>query len=190
MHGSFRWNRYRDSYPWPYPSINLRSDPAASSIEVDTAVVSPRLWRAHHRTTFHSTYGWRSWDFAGDIYFTFLWFHRTSKTASLHPPCFFARVSASSVTAFSSLPTYHKHGLAAPFMNWNKRKITYLWDNTVPQTRESLTIALQFSQPEIVYTMPYHFKLLAETQRGINLLKTCRIVSFLGSLCPDELDDR
>lgn len=93
------------------------------------------------------------------------------------------------MTAFSSLPCYHTHGLAAPFMNWNKRKIIYLWDGTLPQAHESVATALELSHPEVIVTVPYVLKLLAEKQRGIDLLKACKMVSFSGSGCPDELGD-
>lgn len=93
------------------------------------------------------------------------------------------------MTAFSSLPCYHTHGLAAPFMNWNKRKIIYLWDGTIPQTHETVATALELSHPEVLVTVPYVLKLLAEKQRGIDLLKACKMVSFSGSGCPDELGD-
>lgn len=92
-------------------------------------------------------------------------------------------------TAFSTLPCYHTHGLAAPFMNWNKGKIVYLWDGTVPQTHETVATALELSHPEVFMTVPYILKLLAEKQRGIDLLKACKMVSFSGSGCPDELGD-
>lgn len=92
-------------------------------------------------------------------------------------------------TAFSALPCYHTHGLAALFMNWNKGKIVYLWDGTVPQTHETVATALELSHPEVVMTVPYILKLLAEKQRGIDLLKACKMVSFSGSGCPDELGD-
>ena len=91
--------------------------------------------------------------------------------------------------AFSTLPYYHTHGLVAPFMNWNKRKVIHLWDSTVPQTHKSVTAALELARPEAVYTVPYILKLLVEKQRGVDLLKACRMVSFSGSSCPDELGD-
>lgn len=93
------------------------------------------------------------------------------------------------MTAFSSLPCYHTHGLAAPFMNWNKHKIIFLWDGTVPQTHETVATALELAHPEVVITVPYILKLLAERQRGIDLLKACKMVSFSGSGCHDELGD-
>jgi hypothetical protein len=40
-----------------------------------------------------------------------------------------------------------------------------------------------------VWTVPYVLKLLAETERGIQVLKKCKVVSSNGSRCPDELGD-
>jgi hypothetical protein len=43
--------------------------------------------------------------------------------------------------------------------------------------------------PEIVWTVPYVLKLLAEKRDGIEVLKKCKVVSCSGSRCPDELGD-
>lgn len=90
-------------------------------------------------------------------------------------------------TSLSTLPCYHTHGLLAPFMNWNRRKVIYLWDGKVPQIHETIVKALELSKPEALYTVPYILKLLAEKEEGINLLRLCKMVSFSGSSCPDDL---
>ena len=91
------------------------------------------------------------------------------------------------MTALSTLPCYHTHGLLAPFLNWSKRKAVFLWDGKLPQTQDTVMRALQSSQPEALYTVPYILKLLAETQKGLDMLRLCKIVSYSGSSCPDEL---
>lgn len=55
--------------------------------------------------------------------------------------------------------------------------------------KQSLTAAINASKPEIVCTVPYVLKLLAESDEGIEALKRCSIVSSSGSRCPDELGD-
>lgn len=59
----------------------------------------------------------------------------------------------------------------------------------VPQTHDTLTSAIQAADSEVVWTVPYVLKLLAEKQDGIDALKTQKLVSSSGSRCPDELGD-
>lgn len=59
----------------------------------------------------------------------------------------------------------------------------------VPQTHDTVTAAIKAANPEIVWTVPYVLKLLAEKQNGIDALKKCKMVSSSGSRCPDDLGD-
>jgi hypothetical protein len=69
------------------------------------------------------------------------------------------------------------------------RKTHYFFNSNVPHTNKALTAAINVSKPEIVWTVPYVLKLLAESDEGIEALKRCSIVSSSGSRCPDELGD-
>ena len=46
------------------------------------------------------------------------------------------------------------------------------------------------ARPFVLDTVPYVLKLLGEQNPGIEALKTCEEVNFIGSQCPDELGDR
>lgn len=59
----------------------------------------------------------------------------------------------------------------------------------MPQTHDTVTKAIAAAKPEIVWTVPYVLKLLAEKSDGIEVLKQCKVVSCSGSRCPDELGD-
>jgi len=52
-----------------------------------------------------------------------------------------------------------------------------------------MTKAITAEKPEVVWTVPYVLKLLAEKRDGIEVLKQCKVVSCSGSRCPDELGD-
>ena len=91
--------------------------------------------------------------------------------------------------AFLTMPFFHTHGLCVFFQTLYTRATVYLFNSNIPQTCDNLVRAIKEAQPEIVYTVPYVLKLLAEKQDGIDALKTCKAVSYAGSRCPDELGD-
>jgi acyl-coenzyme A synthetase/AMP-(fatty) acid ligase len=91
--------------------------------------------------------------------------------------------------AFQSLPLSHAHGLVTYSQAIWSRKTIYLFNANVPHTNKALTEAIKASKPEIVWTVPYVLKLLAESDEGIETLKQCSIVSSSGSRLPDELGD-
>lgn len=45
-------------------------------------------------------------------------------------------------------------------------------------------------KPESFHGVPYALKLLAESEKGIEVLQGCKLVMFGGSSCPDDLGDR
>ena len=94
-----------------------------------------------------------------------------------------------SLIAFQSLPFSHAHGLVTYSQAIWSRKTLYIFNNHVPQTNTTLCSAIEAANPEIVWTVPYVLKLLAETERGIQALKKCKVVSSSGNRCPDELGD-
>ena len=62
----------------------------------------------------------------------------------------------------------------------------------MPQTHDTIVraiLGIGDGGPEIVWTVPYVLKLLAEKREGIEVLKKCKVVSCSGSRCPDELGD-
>lgn len=89
--------------------------------------------------------------------------------------------------AFQSVPLFHAHGFVTFVQGIYTQKTIYMFNGNVPQTHDTITAAIQAAKPEIVWTVPYVLKLLAEKQDGIDALKECKIVSCSGSRCPDEL---
>ena len=121
--------------------------------------------------------------------------HSSGSTGLPKPICYTnARLLVSCLTspslvAFQSLPIFHVHGLVTYSQAIWSRKTIYLFNGYAPQTNRTLTEAINTAKPEIVWTVPYVLKLLAETEAGIEALKRCQIVSSSGSRCPDELGD-
>jgi acyl-CoA synthetase (AMP-forming)/AMP-acid ligase II len=97
--------------------------------------------------------------------------------------------TAQNLTAFQSVPLFHAHGFISFIQAIYKRKVIYLFNGNVPQTHDTVTKAIAAAKPEIVWTVPYVLKLLAEKSDGIEVLKQCKVVSCSGSRCPDELGD-
>ena len=98
-------------------------------------------------------------------------------------------LTSQDMVAFQSVPLFHAHGFVTFIQAIYKRKTIYMFNGNVPQTHDTVTAAIRAAEPEIVWTVPYVLKLLAEKRDGIEVLKKCRIVSFSGSRCPDELGD-
>jgi hypothetical protein len=57
-------------------------------------------------------------------------------------------------------------------------------------TGSNLVAAMEKIKPGGFHGVPYALKLLSESQRGIELLRSCKVVMFGGSSCPDDLGDR
>jgi acyl-coenzyme A synthetase/AMP-(fatty) acid ligase len=96
-------------------------------------------------------------------------------------------LTALDLIAFQSVPLFHAHGFITFIQAIYKRKTIYLFNGNVPQTHDTMTAAIKAANPEIVWTVPYVLKLLAEKRDGIEALKACKVVSCSGSRCPDEL---
>ncbi|KAL8707032.1 MAG: hypothetical protein Q9225_007868, partial [Loekoesia sp. 1 TL-2023] len=91
---------------------------------------------------------------------------------------------------FMTLPLYHSFPMSVlPWKMYN-RKMMYFLNANIPVTRDSASEAFTVAQPDVVYTVPYILKLLAERPESVNVLRSCREVNTIGSQCPDELGDR
>lgn len=93
-------------------------------------------------------------------------------------------------TSFNSLPWYHLHGLSTAFQAMWRRKTAFMWNASLPLTSDALVTALEASRPESVSAVPYVLQLLAENPREIEALRKCRLVTYGGAACPDELGDK
>jgi acyl-coenzyme A synthetase/AMP-(fatty) acid ligase len=98
-------------------------------------------------------------------------------------------VYAQDATAFITMPFSHALCMLSYMQAIHRRKTIYTMSGYVPQTHDTVTAAIKEANPEIVWTVPYVLKLLAEKPDGIDAIRNCRFVSSGGSKLPDELGD-
>ncbi|KAI9827984.1 MAG: hypothetical protein M1819_006827 [Sarea resinae] len=89
-----------------------------------------------------------------------------------------------------TLPLYHSYGFSCFWRAMHDRSLIYLFGSNMPLTVSNASGILQVAKPEMVSTVPYLLKLFAESENGIAVLKECKLVTYHGSTCPDELGDR
>ncbi|KAG5951347.1 putative NRPS-like protein biosynthetic cluster [Claviceps sorghi] len=100
-----------------------------------------------------------------------------------------AATYAPDATAFVTLPFSHSLGMMSYMQALAAGRTMFAMSGHVPQTHATVTAALAEARPDIVWTVPYVLKLLAEQPEGIEALRKCRFVSSGGSRLPDELGD-
>lgn len=93
-------------------------------------------------------------------------------------------------TSFNTLPWYHLHGLSTALQAMWMRKTAYMWNAALPLTAEFVAAALEEARPESVAAVPYMLQILVDDPRGITALRQCKLVTYGGAPCPDELGDR
>lgn len=100
-----------------------------------------------------------------------------------------AGIYAQDANAFITMPFSHALSMMSYMQAIHKRRTIYAMSGYVPQTHDTVTAAVKAANPDIVWTVPYVLKLLAEKPDGIDAIKRCRFVSSGGSRLPDELGD-
>jgi len=94
------------------------------------------------------------------------------------------------LTSFNPLPWYHLHGLSTALQAMWMKKTAYMWNAALPLTADSVVSVLETARPESVAAVPYMLQLLVDSTRGIAALRECKLVTYGGAPCPDELGDR
>ncbi|WZH45841.1 Gluconate kinase [Fusarium acuminatum] len=89
--------------------------------------------------------------------------------------------------SFITLPLFHNHGICNMFRAIHSRKAIHLYNADLPLTQRHLVNIMREHSFEIFYGVPYALKLLCETQEGIDLLRSLKVVMYGGSACPDDL---
>jgi acyl-CoA synthetase (AMP-forming)/AMP-acid ligase II len=108
----------------------------------------------------------------------------THKALMTHP------LRGPGLTTFNPLPWYHLHGLSTALQAMWMRKTAYMWNAELPLTADSVASALEEARPESVAAVPYMLQILIDDPRGIRALRECKLVTYGGAPCPDELGDR
>ncbi|KAI1425249.1 acetyl-CoA synthetase-like protein [Xylaria sp. FL1777] len=91
---------------------------------------------------------------------------------------------------FAVLPLYHIYGLSTTLQAMYMRKTANLFSARLPITTENLLVATEVVKPEVIHVVPYSLGLLAEQDRGMEILKSAKMVTAAGARTPDELGDR
>jgi acyl-CoA synthetase (AMP-forming)/AMP-acid ligase II len=107
-----------------------------------------------------------------------------------HKACLANYSSGLDYCALLTLPLYHNHGLSCFFRALYSGYELALFNANLPLTSGSLVAAMESFQPGGFHGVPYTLKLLGESERGMALLRACKVVMFGGSSCPDDLGDR
>ncbi|KAH0608804.1 uncharacterized protein H6S33_001032 [Morchella sextelata] len=107
-----------------------------------------------------------------------------------HAACLFNYSSSFPLRGFITLPLYHNHGISSFMRAVFSSNVISFFNPGLPLTGANLATAMEHTRPQIFYGVPYALKVLAETPRGIAALRSCQLVLFGGSSCPDELGDR
>lgn len=107
-----------------------------------------------------------------------------------HAACLANYSSGIPYRAFLTLPLFHNHGISTLFRALVAGRKIALYNSNIPLSGSGLTEAMEAVQPESLHCVPYALKLMAESERGIEVLRRCKLVLFGGSSCPDDLGDR
>ncbi|KGO73092.1 Male sterility, NAD-binding [Penicillium italicum] len=108
----------------------------------------------------------------------------THKAIMTHP------LRGPGLSSFNTLPWYHLHGLSTALQAMWMRKTAYMWNASLPLTAEFVATALEEAKPESVAAVPYMLQILIDDPRGVTALRQCKLVTYGGAPCPDELGDR
>ncbi|KAK9454723.1 male sterility protein-domain-containing protein [Dipodascopsis uninucleata] len=92
--------------------------------------------------------------------------------------------------SFITLPLYHNHGISSFFRAVYSGKEISFFNAKMPLTSSNLVASMSVVGPDLFYGVPYALKLLGESPEGVKCLKSCKLVLFGGSSCPQELGDR
>ncbi|RFU36300.1 hypothetical protein B7463_g91, partial [Scytalidium lignicola] len=107
-----------------------------------------------------------------------------------HEACLGNYAAGHEMRAFLTVPLYHTHGHACLYRAIYRRSTLYFLNPKLPVTSTNLITVMEHAKPEIIFTVPYTLKILAESEHGIQVLQRCKIVSSAGSQIPDDLGDR
>ncbi|KAJ5217935.1 uncharacterized protein N7498_000034 [Penicillium cinerascens] len=90
---------------------------------------------------------------------------------------------------FLTLPVFHTHGISSVFRAFMSGQKIYIFNASLPLTKQSLINSVEDRGVEIFTTVPYALKILYESEEGVLFLKCFKFINFGGAPCPDELGD-
>ena len=95
------------------------------------------------------------------------------------------------LVGFVTLPLFHMWGLGCVFRSIMNRKRLYMYNAHLPLTAQHLASTLaEHADIQVLYTVPYALKLLAESEQHVELLARLEAVMVGGSACPKPVGDQ
>lgn len=107
-----------------------------------------------------------------------------------HRSCIAAFATNLDMRALITSPMFHSHCFYETFRSIYSAKPIYYCNYTLPLTRQNLIAMIEHVKPDLLHSVPYVIKLLAESEEGIRTLASVKLVLFAGSACPDDLGDK
>lgn len=90
-------------------------------------------------------------------------------------------------TEFNTFPFFHGYGNWVVVHGMMDRKTVYMPNPNLPVTADYVIKVLEHIRPDALHVVPYTMELLAQTERGVDAMKSCSRVLFSGSGAPDDL---
>ncbi|KAK3643505.1 hypothetical protein LTR22_015607 [Elasticomyces elasticus] len=95
------------------------------------------------------------------------------------------------LVGFVTLPIYHMFGLGCLFRSIMNKKHVYMYNAHLPLSNRHLINTLsEHREIQVLYTVPYVVKLMAESTQGTELLAGLNNVVMSGSACPKPIGDK
>ncbi|KAF2011872.1 acetyl-CoA synthetase-like protein [Aaosphaeria arxii CBS 175.79] len=94
------------------------------------------------------------------------------------------------LVGFTTSPLFHSQAFYETFRCIYSGKPMYFCNYNLPLTKQNIITMISHVKPELFVCVPYILKLLADSQEGIDLLKSVSFVMYGGSACPDDLGDK
>lgn len=126
------------------------------------------------------------------------WIIHSSGSTSLPKPVRISHTSAlgnfksvNNLVSLVTLPLFHAQGIGFVFRGIMNKKPVYMYPGELPLTTTHLVKTLrEHSDIQMLLTVPYTCRLLAESDEGIALCKRLELLFSGGALCPKPIGDK
>jgi acyl-coenzyme A synthetase/AMP-(fatty) acid ligase len=88
-----------------------------------------------------------------------------------------------------TMPLFHAYGLYVLLRGIHTGTRTSFYNADLPLTGPNLIAALKATGAEVLFSVPYALKLIAEAEGGVDTLKSLKGIISGGASCPQELGD-
>ncbi|PWY98447.1 acetyl-CoA synthetase-like protein [Testicularia cyperi] len=89
--------------------------------------------------------------------------------------------------AFCTVPVFHGYGCAVIWRQYLIRRRLYLYSENIRV--DQLSEAILKSDATIFHAVPFTYKMMAESESGLSLLRRFEVCCYSGAACPQEVGD-